>query len=130
MKIAYLLDTDWVIDYFNDKEPVASKIEELKEAGISVISLAELYEGVLLSRDPKTSEKMLLDFLSGIAIVGVDEGICKIFGKLRGKLRKEGLLIGDFDLLIASTAIYYEIPLGTNNLRHYERIEELKTITA
>ena len=52
MKVVYLLDTDWVIDYFNDKEPISSKIEGLRDKGIgiSIISLAELYEGVLNSK--------------------------------------------------------------------------------
>jgi len=125
------MDTDWVIDYLNDKEPVASKVEELKEEGIavSIISLAELYEGVYYSRNPKASEKKLLGFLSGVIILGIEEEICKVFGKERGKLRKKGLLVGDFDLLIASTCLYYNIPLCTNNRRHYERIEGLQIIS-
>ncbi len=77
MKVAYLLDTDWIIDYFNDKEPISSKIEILRDEGIgiSIISLAELYEGVRNSRNQESSEKMLLGFISGVAIVGIDEGI-------------------------------------------------------
>lgn len=128
MKVAYLLDTDWVIDYFNDKEPVSSKIEILRDEGIgiSIISLAELYEGVRNSMNPESSEKMLLGFISGVAIVGIDEGICRTFGDIRGMLRRKGLLIGDFDLLIASTALYRQIPLCTNNRKHYERIEGLE----
>ncbi len=51
MKVAYLIDTDWIIDYLNDREPVASRLEELRGEGIgiSTISLAELYEGVYSS---------------------------------------------------------------------------------
>ena len=128
MNVAYLIDTDWAIDYLNDREPVASRIEELRQegVGVSVISLAELYEGVYFSKDPETSEKRLLGFLSGVAILGIDEGICRMFGKEKGNLRRKGLLIGDFDLLIASTSLYYGIPLCTNNRRHYERIEGLR----
>ena len=131
MKVTYLLDTDWAIDYFNDKEPTSSKIEELRNEGmgISIISLAELYEGILNSRDPESSERKLLGFMSGVSIIGIDEGICRIFGDLRGKLRKRGLLIGDFDLIIASTALYYEITLCTNNRKHYDRIEGLKMLS-
>jgi tRNA(fMet)-specific endonuclease VapC len=131
VKVTYLLDTDWAIDYFNDKEPTSSKIEELRNEGmgISIISLAELYEGILNSRDPESSERKLLGFMSGVSIIGIDEGICRIFGDLRGKLRKKGLLIGDFDLIIASTALYYEITLCTNNRKHYDRIEGLKMLS-
>jgi predicted nucleic acid-binding protein len=46
MKISYLIDTDWVIDHFNNVKKVTKKLKELKPEGIvlSVISLAELYE--------------------------------------------------------------------------------------
>ena len=131
MKIAYLLDTDWVIDYLNDKEPNSSKIEEFrgKGIGISIITLAELYEGVLNSRNPELSENLLVGFMSGVSVLGIDEGICRIFGDLRGKLRRKGLLIDDFDIVIASTAIRHKITLCTNNRKHYDRIDDLKAIS-
>jgi len=131
LKVVYLLDTDWVIDYFNNKEPTSSKIEELRDEGIgiSIISLAELYEGVLNSRNPESSENLLLGFMSEVSVMEIDEGICRIFGDLRGKLRKKSLLIDDFDIVIASTAIYHEITLCTNNRKHYDRIEGLKVLS-
>ena len=36
MKVAYLIDTDWIIDYLNDREPSASKIEGLRKEGVGV----------------------------------------------------------------------------------------------
>ncbi len=61
MKISYLVDTDWVIDHFNNVERTTQKLKELRPAGIalSVISLAELYEGVYYSKDPTRSQKIL-----------------------------------------------------------------------
>jgi predicted nucleic acid-binding protein len=54
VSLAYLVDTDWVIDHFHGVEDVTRKLEELRPAGlaISVVSLAELYEGIHYSRDP------------------------------------------------------------------------------
>jgi len=131
MNVAYLIDTDWIIDYLNDREPVASRLEELRKEGlgISIVSLAEIYEGVYGSREPETSERKLLDFLSGVTTLGIDEGICKMFGEQRGKLRRSGLLIGDLDIFIASAALYYDLPLCTNNRRHYERIDGLRIVS-
>ena len=131
MNVAYLIDTDWIIDYLNDREPVASRLEELRKEGlgISIVSLAEIYEGVYGSRDPETSERKLLDFLSGVTTLGIDEGICRMFGEERRKLRMSGLLIGDLDIFIASTSLYYDLPLCTNNRRHYERIDGLRIIS-
>ncbi|MCK4475448.1 MAG: type II toxin-antitoxin system VapC family toxin [Methanophagales archaeon] len=132
MKTSYLIDTDWIIDHFNEVEKVTNELEKLAPEGlaVSIISLAELYEGIYYSRDPTRSERTLEDFLaSGLAIFGIDEGICKIFGKERGKLRKQGKLIGDFDLLIASTCLYHNLTLLTNNRKHYEVVEGLKIIS-
>jgi predicted nucleic acid-binding protein len=52
--MTYLIDTDWVIDHLNHIERVMRRLEELAPAGLalSIISLAELYEGVYYSRDP------------------------------------------------------------------------------
>jgi len=131
MKLSYLIDTDWVIYYLTGNTEVIQKIKELKDSGIgmSVISLAEVYEGVYYSTDPEGNETALLEFLMKVSVIDIDEEVCKIFGKKRGKLRKVGKLFGDMDLLIASTGIRHNLILLTNNRQHYERIEELKLIS-
>jgi tRNA(fMet)-specific endonuclease VapC len=58
--------------------------------------------------------------------VGRDEEAARIFGRQRGRLRAEGLLIGDTDQLIAATALQYDLTLLSNNRRHFERIEGLR----
>jgi len=59
MNVSYLIDTDWVIDHFNKIEKVTRKLEELAPQGLalSIVSLAELYEGIYYSRDPVLSEE-------------------------------------------------------------------------
>jgi hypothetical protein len=44
----YLVDTDWVIDHLSGVAGVTARLTELRPAGlaVSIISLAELYEGV------------------------------------------------------------------------------------
>ena len=128
MTIQYLLDTDWVIHYLNEHQGIVQRLHALLDdgLGLSIISLAELYEGVYYSRDPEGDEQDLNDFLRGMTILGIDEAVCKIFGRQRGRLRAEGLLIGDTDLLIAATALQYNLTLLSNNRRHFERIEGLR----
>ena len=48
MNIAYLIDTDWVIHHLNGNTDVMARLEALHSEGLglSVIALAELYEGV------------------------------------------------------------------------------------
>jgi len=54
-----------------------------------------------------------------VTLVGIDEEIAKIFGRERGRLRAAGMKIGDMDLLIAATALQYDLTLLTNNRNHF-----------
>ena len=132
MKVSYLIDTDWVVNNLNGVRKVRTKLLELEPygLGLSIISLAELYEGVYYSRDPEISMQRLRDFLKGIAVLEMNDGICKVLGQQRGLLRRQGLLIGDLDIMIAATGIYYQIPLCTNNIEHFRRIDGLEIISS
>ena len=124
----YLIDTDWVINHLKGEERVVRKLEELAPEGMamSVISLAEIYEGVYYSRDPAKSQQLLKEFLApDLKVLNVDQEVCKIFGRERGKLRQQNKMISDFDLLIASTCLYYSLTLLTNNRRHFDMVEGL-----
>jgi len=127
--MTYLIDTDWVIDHLNHIERVTRRLKELAPEGLalSIISLAELYEGVYYSREPVESDAALQRLLnSELTILGMDEETCKIFGKERGRLRAAGLIIGDCDLLIGATALRHNLTLLTNNRRHFERIDGVR----
>ena len=104
------------------------RLQELRPQGLalSIVSLAELYEGVHSSRNPEHSQQTLDAFLEDVAVLGIDEEICKIFGRERGNLRRQGQLFGDLDLLIAATRLHYGLTLLTNNRRHFDRVEGLR----
>ena len=123
----FLIDTDWIIDHFHGVERVTRRLRELRDRGlaVSVISVAELWEGVYSSKDPARSQAVLQEFLSGVAILGIDPETCREFGRLRGSLRRRGETVADFDLLIASSALQHHLTLLTNNRKHFEGIEGL-----
>jgi tRNA(fMet)-specific endonuclease VapC len=128
MTVRYLIDTDWVIHYINGRDDIVRRLDELQPAGLglSVISLAELYEGIHYATDPQGNEEDLNDFLRGVQVIGIDEDACKFFGRERGRLRKAGQLIGDFDLFIDATGLHYGLTVRTNNRQHFERVEGLQ----
>jgi tRNA(fMet)-specific endonuclease VapC len=103
-------------------------LDALKEEGLglSVVSLAELYEGVYYSTDPGRSERGLTDFLRAVSLIGVDVDTCRLFGRERGRLRRQKRPIADFDLLIGATALQHDLTLLTNNRRHFEFVEGLR----
>ena len=127
----YLLDTDWVIDHLHSIERVVRRLEELapEGLGLSIISLAELYEGVFHSTNPSGNERALDEFLAGVEVVPMDDETCRIFGRERGRLRSAGSMISDFDLLIASTSLRHNLTILTNNRRHFELVQGLEIIS-
>jgi tRNA(fMet)-specific endonuclease VapC len=131
VRAGYLLDTDWIIDHLNGVAAVSARLKELHLAGLamSIISLAELYEGVHYSRDPSRSEASLLQFLPSVSILPIDDEVCRIFGRERGRLRQQGLTIGDFDLMIAATCLRHRLQICTNNRRHFEAVEGLSIVS-
>ena len=120
------------MSYLNGRPNTIRRIEGLLPhgVGISVISLAEIYEGLYGSTDIDLQETKLTAFLASIEVLYLTEAIARIFAQERRRLRSIGSLIGDFDLLIGSTAIHHNLTLLTNNRRHFERIQGLSIISA
>ncbi|MBI4480617.1 MAG: type II toxin-antitoxin system VapC family toxin [Acidobacteria bacterium] len=127
MSVRYLIDTDWAIHYLNGTPSIVERLNQLSDQGLglSLLSLAELYEGVFYSTNPERNDRHLHDFLRGLTLIGIDEETCRIFGRERGRLRKTGKTIGDMDILIGATAVQFNLTLLTNNRRHFEAIERL-----
>ena len=129
--IRYLVDSDWAIDYMHRREPIASRLGELVHSGLglSIVSLAELYEGEFSSMNPEREARLLREFLHGVEVIPLDDVTCRIFARERSRLRALGTLIGDMDTLIGATALRYGLTLLTNNRRHFERLEGLNIIS-
>ena len=127
-----LLDTDWAINYLNRVPRTVSRVDELRPEGIgiSIISIAELYEGVLNSHDPARNERLMLEFLRHHAMIDLDVTTCRIFGMERARLRATGTLIPDTDLLIGATALRHNLTLLSNNRRHFGRLPGLNIVSA
>ena len=130
-RMQYLVDTDWVISYQHSVPRVVGRLNALlaQGVGLSIVSLAELYEGETYSADPQAEALALREFLSAVQVVHLDDDICRIFARERGRLRAEGNLIGDLDILIGSTALRHELTLLTNNRRHFGRMQGLNIIS-
>jgi len=125
----YLVDSDWVVDYLAGKQQAISLLTFVWPDGIaiSLITLGEIYEGIYYGRDPQRSEAVFRQFLRSVDVLPLNRSIMQRFARLRGDLRQRGQLIGDPDILIAATALYYDLILLTRNKKHYQRIPLLKT---
>ena len=88
------------------------------EFAVSVISMLEFLEGY---GHPADAER----FLSPFPQLPVTTEVARIGSRIRRDLRQRGEMIGDFDILIAATAIEAGRGLVTDNTRHFKRIEGL-----
>ena len=127
----YLVDTDWIIVALHDIPSVVQRLQELHHEGIgiSIISMAELYQGVFYAYDPEASEELLMETTAQYEVVQLEDDICRAFALERGRLRAAGTPIGDLDLLIGCTALTYGLTLLSNNRRHFGRLQGLDIIS-
>jgi len=120
----YLIDTNICIYYMKGLYDLNKKFETagFEHCFISEITIAELKFGVENSQKPEKNRKALNHFLSGIQVIPIYEAL-DTYAKEKARLRKAGIPIDDFDLLIGTTAVSYDMTMVTNNLSHFERIE-------
>lgn len=119
----YLLDTNICIHLFRGKYNLIEKFEEinLDDCAISEITLAELIFGAENSPNPKKNYKIIDTFSEQIKILPIFNSI-QIYAKEKVRLRRKGIMISDFDLLIGSTAIANELIMVTENVKEFNRI--------
>ena len=129
----YLVDSDWTIYYLHNRQDIVQKLKALRShgiIGISIISLGEIYDGLIGASDREKAELDFQNFLSTIAeVVPLDEQTCRIFAVERRRLRESGQRIEDPDFYIGATAIRHNLTLLTNNRKHFERMYGLNIMS-
>jgi tRNA(fMet)-specific endonuclease VapC len=131
VKQTHLVDSDWSIDYLQGRADTVRRVNELvrrRKVAISIVCVAELYEGVLYSHEPAARERALKHFLRLARVLPLDREVARIFGRERGRLRKAKKVeeVGDLDILIAATALRHNLTLLTNNRDHFEPFQGLR----
>jgi len=125
--MAYLINTDIIIYSLKGHERVKEWMYENQNIPkyISVITYGELTYGARKSKHPEKNIATVNRIGELFPIIEINQGIIEIFGEIKAKLEKLGKRIDDMDLLIASTAIYMNMTLVTNNKNHFSRVPDL-----
>jgi tRNA(fMet)-specific endonuclease VapC len=125
--VRYLVDADWLIDAAIGRPRAQRTLDRLSDEGlaVSIVAVAEVYEGAFGTPDPHATLAGLRDFLGDFAVLPLTDPIAERFARMRAALRQQGQLIPDMDLLIAATALEEDLTLVTRNERHFNRIPEL-----
>lgn len=117
-----LVDTDILIDYLRGIAEASDFIEEnIDRIQISVITVAELYQGVI----DEEEQEALGSLVSELRVLDSTKEIAIEAGLFRRKYRSSHN-IGLADCLIASTAKKYGLGLKTLNVKHYPMLEEVE----
>jgi tRNA(fMet)-specific endonuclease VapC len=124
----FLLDTDTIIFSLKGSIAVQKNLQRYfnDPIKISVITLMELYYGANKSQKVSSNLAKIRTIEQSLEIIPVGVESVAIFGILKAQLEMSGTRLDDFDLIIASCALAYNLILVTNNLKHFQRIEGLK----
>ena len=124
----YLLDTNICIYLINGEEKLKQKIREIGIYSISIsnATLAELYFGAYNSKKVNENLERIDIFKKNLTVFSDNDASAKTFGQFKSKLKREGKIIEDFDILIASVAFVNKCILVTNNTNHFERLDEIE----
>ena len=126
----YLVDTDWVIDLLASVPEALQLLDRLAQDGIaiSIITYMEVYQGVERSPHPEEAQRKLAAFLNSVPVIPLTPAVAQRCARLRETLRKQGRRVNarSLDLIIAATALEYNLTLVTRNAEDYADIPGLK----
>ncbi|MEZ4973849.1 MAG: type II toxin-antitoxin system VapC family toxin [Cyclobacteriaceae bacterium] len=123
----YLLDTNICIYFLKGQFGLDKAIEKagLVNCFVSEITIAELKFGAENSENQDKNRKTVDQFVSKFTVIPVFNSL-DIYAKEKARLRKKGLPLDDFDLLIGATAISNNLTLVTRNVSDFERLKGIE----
>lgn len=125
--VRYLLDTNICISFLRGNRNVADKLIAIGEGNcyLSIITVYELMFGAYYSKHEAREVPKVKLFIDRFPIVSLLDS-AEVYAVEKTKLQSAGILIDEFDLLIASTALSGDFVLVTDNIKHFQRIAGLK----
>jgi tRNA(fMet)-specific endonuclease VapC len=122
----YLLDTNICIFFIKGQYSLYNKIAAVgsENCFISEMTVAELKYGVENSKTPEVLRNVVEAFIPKFAVLPIYNSL-DIYAKEKSKLRKQGLMIDDFDILIGATSIVNDMVMLTNNVEHLNRLNDI-----
>lgn len=121
----YLLDTDICIELIKQNGRVLDKVEAVGEENcyVTEITIAELFYGAAKSGRPEQFKDV--DYiLQAFNLMPLLPSL-RLYGENKTLLEDQGLMIGEFDLLIGSCAVHNNLVMVTSNLKHFNHIPDI-----
>lgn len=124
----YLIDSDILIYFLKGKQEVVQRLSQIPidDLYISRINYTELIYGAYNSSKINQNLKVIEPFLNSFKVLEFTKISSLIFAKEKARLKKNGNIIADMDLMIASIAIENDCTLISNNIKHFDRVQNLE----
>jgi tRNA(fMet)-specific endonuclease VapC len=123
----YLLDANALIELIRDGgSAIAKRIRSysVDEIAIPVIALHELYFGAY--KGSRTDENLVTVDRLVFQLVPFEREDARRAGEIRALLRRTGISIGHYDVLIAGQALARGLVLVTHNVGQFGRVPGLR----
>jgi tRNA(fMet)-specific endonuclease VapC len=121
-----ILDTDHCIAILRQKLDLGNHVAADDELFITAITVSELTHGANRSSHREDNLSRLEVLFAALTVLPFDEMAARRCGQLKAELEEQGEPLDDLDLQIAGIALVYNLPLATNNTKHFKRIKDLK----
>jgi len=123
-----LLDTDTCIGLLRGRAGLLARraAEPSEEVVTTWVTGCELFFGAARSADPAGNAASVLRFLETVAVLGLDSVSAQLFGEVKARLRADGNIVADADLMIAAIALAHGATVVTGNRRHFNRVAGLE----
>jgi len=126
-----LIDTDiasFILKGSNYADPYLPLLSG-QELALSFMSVAELFQWAILRQWGDRRLTQLEQHLSNYLIIPVDQLLCREWAQVRANRQSIGRPISPQDAWIAATALRYDLPLVTHNIKDFREIPNLQLIT-
>lgn len=125
----YILDSDTWIEYFHHRGGVYKHIAETpaNEIYASEVSIAELTYGALHSNAVEKHLKEPKEIEETFTVLPLGDWM-RDYAEIRHALTSQGIIVGDFDILIAVTARHYGLKVVTHNTKHFSKMPDIQCV--
>jgi tRNA(fMet)-specific endonuclease VapC len=126
----HCIDSDFAVAILKGDVRAGKLLRNLEADGDIFISSISVFELTYVTGPiSKKNEKAVFDLLDTLNILYLDDTAALLAGKIGRGLAKKGKMIHPMDLLIGATALSNEMPLVTNNKKHFSRIDGLELVS-
>jgi tRNA(fMet)-specific endonuclease VapC len=93
---------------------------------ISIVCEAEVLYGL----EKKDADRLWVEYReflqNKLVILPLDRKVIEIYAKTKAEIQASGHTVGEFDLLIAATALANQLTIATMNVRDFSKVPNLR----